>query len=407
MDGAIQHAPQPMRHSMVMASGQSYNAMHHTPEVKAMPITVTDQTVLQQLPTALEKKKFLTKIFKGLEYYHAIDDWKHIPRGTAVFGEQVVFGYPHIGRVLALEAGLKAHFQAPFWAEEKINGFNVRIARIGDKIVALTRGGFICPFTTDRLPDLMPLEIFQKEPGIIVCAEVAGPDNPYLESYPPFVETDIQLFVFDLMAVGKPGFFPYEEKLTLLEKYSLPSVPRFGRFEIENVEAIRHLILELHQKWHEGIVFKEDSERDHRAKYVTGNSNIDDIRAAADNLMELPAEYFTNRLLRLALFLEENGLTASATMKQDLGGAFLDGLHRAVEHYRREHRVYTTFRCRFREKENAELMLNHFKRASRHIKIVQRDLRQEEGHWLLEFDRIYPHLTGMLGDLLSGRMIFD
>ncbi len=372
-----------------------------------MPTTVTDQTVIQRLPAALEKKKFLKKSFKGLDYCHAIDDWQHIPRGTTVFNDQVIFGYPHIGRVLALEAGLRAHFQAPFWVEEKINGFNVRIVRIENQIVALTRGGFVCPFTTDRLPDLMPLAIFQHQPEIVVCAEVAGPDNPYLESHPPFVETDVQLFIFDLMRVGKPAFVPYQDKLSLLEKYALPSVPRFGRFEINSAEKIRKLIIELHHQWHEGIVFKEDSERDHRAKYVTGNSNIDDIRAAADNMMELPPEYFTNRLLRLALFLEENGLTASPVMKQELGAAFLEGLHRAVEHYRQEHRVYTTFRCRFRNKENAELMLNHLKQASRHIKIVQRGLKMEGKHWLLEFDRIYPHLTGMLGDLLSGRMIFD
>lgn len=370
---------------------------------------VTAETVLARLHEGLQRKKFVKKKFKELEYYHAIDDWQHIPRGTAVFGDTVVFGYPHIGRVFALEAGLKAHFQSPFWTEEKINGYNVRIVRIHDNLLALTRGGFVCPFTTDRLPDLLPLAIFKEQPQLVVCAEIAGPDNPYLESHPPFVESDVQLFVFDLMTTGRTEFMVYQDKIQTVDRYGLPAVQRFGRFTVEknDLDAIRSIILKLHHQWREGIVFKEDSIRDHRAKYVTGNSNIDDIRATADNLMELPPEYFTNRLLRLALFLEENGLERPPEMKQALGAAFLDGLHDAVQRFQEERRVYTTFRCRFRDKANAQLMLTHLQRASRHIKILQRDLRRDQDHWLLEFDRVYPGLTGMLGDLLSGRLVFD
>jgi len=52
-------------------------------------------------------------------------------------------------------------------------------------------------------------------------------------------------------------------------------------------------------------------------------------------------------------------------------------------------------------------MLDHFKRASHGIKIWERHLVRDGAHWLLEFDRIYPALTGMLGDLMAGKMIFD
>ncbi|BCX89695.1 putative ATP-dependent DNA ligase [Methylomarinovum tepidoasis] len=364
-------------------------------------------TVIDQLPEALQQRKALARRFKDIEYRHYRDDWRHIPRGTAVFGETVVYGYPHIGRVLALEAGLKAHFQAPFWAEEKINGFNVRIVRIGEQVLALSRGGFVCPFTTDRLPDLMPLEVFTRHPDLVVCAEVAGPDNPYLESSPPFIEEDVELFVFDLMRKNQAGFLPYRDKQRLIETFNLPPVPLHGYFHPHEVGRIRKLMLRLHEEWREGLVFKEDSPRDHRAKYVTGNINIDDLRAAADNLLDLPAEYVTNRLLRLSLFVEEHGLPVDAELERALGAALLEGLHQAVAKFRREHRVYTTFRCRFRERENAELMLEHLKRASHQVQIRRRDLRREGDHWLLEFDRIYPSLTGMLGDLLAGRLVFD
>ncbi len=365
------------------------------------------QTVLDQLPEALDKKKARQRRFKGLEYCHFVDDWRHIPRGTAVFGRQVVYGYPHIGRVLALESGLKAHFRAPFWAEEKINGFNVRIVQVEGTPIALSRGGFVCPFTTDRLPDLMPLSVFEEHPEIVVCAEVAGPDNPYLESFPPFVRHDVRLFVFDLMQKDHNRFLPCRDKTEITDRHALPTVPQYGYFTLENVAEIRAIMLRLNEQWREGLVFKEDSGRNHRAKYVTGNVNIDDLRAAADNLLELPAEYFTNRLLRLILFAEENGLPVTPEMERMLGEALLQGLHGACDKFNRERKVYTTFRCRFRERGNAEMLLDHLRRASHGIKIQKRRLERDGAHWLLEFDRIYPALTGMLGDLMAGKMLYD
>lgn len=369
--------------------------------------TVDANWVLSRLPEALRKGKALAKAFRGLSYYHYTDDWQHIPRGTAVFGETVIFGYPHIGRVFALEAGIKAHFKAPFWAEEKINGYNVRITQIGNRVCALTRGGFACPFTTDRLADLMPLEIFRQNPKLVVCAEVAGPDNPYLESSPPFIREDVRLFIFDLMTQGQLGFLPQREKQAWINRFDLPAVPLHGYFQMDEIEKIRALILKLHQEWREGLVFKEDSPRDHRAKYVTGNSNIDDIRATSDNLLDLPPEYFINRLLRLGLFVEEHHLAPTSELRQALGGAFLDGLRAAIASYRLTHHVSKHFRCRFRERENAEMLFHHLKHASRHIQIIRHDLRREDGYWLLEFERVYPALTGMLGDLMTGKMVYD
>lgn len=363
--------------------------------------------VLSQLPEARRKGRAQLKTFKGLRYQHYTDDFKHIPRGTAVFGETVIYGYPHIGRVLALEAGLRAHFKAPFWAEEKINGYNVRITQIQGQPIALTRGGFVCPFTTDRLADLMPLEIFQEEPQQVICAEVAGPDNPYLESSPPFICEDVKLFVFDLMTQGETGFLPQRDKQARIKRFDLPAVPLHGYFQPGETEKIRALILKLHEEWREGLVFKEDSPRDHRAKYVTGNSNIDDIRATSDNLLDLPPEYFINRLLRLGLFVEEHALSPTPELRQALGGAFLDGLRAAMASYRATHHVSKRFRCRFRERENAELLFDHLKRSSRHIQVIRHDLRRDNGYWLLEFERIYPALTGMLGDLLAGKMVYD
>lgn len=359
------------------------------------------------LAEALSENKAVRESFKSLDYIHFRDDWHHIPRGTVIFGEQVIYGYPHIGRVLALQAGLKAHFEAPFWAEEKINGFNVRIVKLGDQIVGLTRSGLICPFVTDRLADLMPLEIFNDHPDIVVCAEVAGPENPYLRSSPPFIPEDVQLFVFDLMRINEARFIPYREKQALCGEYDLPTVPHHGYYTADDIEAIRTVILQLHQEGREGLIFKEDSPRDHRAKYVTGSISIDDIAGTSEVFADIPPEYFTNRILRLALFLEEHGLGIDSDVRQALGTALLEGFHRTVTRYRTEHRVYETFRCRFRQRENAEQLLEQFRQTSRTIQIKPRQLSQEGDFWILEFDKIYPSTTGLLGNLLAGGLAFD
>ncbi|MGA7800826.1 MAG: RNA ligase [Gammaproteobacteria bacterium] len=360
------------------------------------------------LEQALQARKARRAVFDGLDYLLFSDDYRDVPRGTAVFDGEVVYGYPRIGRILALNPALAEQFAGPFWIEEKVDGYNVRIARLRDRMVALTRGGFICPFTTDRLPDLLDLAVFEREPDLVVCGEVAGPDNPYMESSAPFVPEDVQLFVFDFMRRNQAAFVPQAEKHALIERFGLPSVQAFGRFGPTDVDAIRTILRELNGQMREGVVFKEDGPAGRRAKYVTSNSSISDIRTTAYSILELPPEYFISRILRLALFLDEQGLERSSALDERLGAAFLDGLVDGLRQFHAEQKVYHTFRCRFRERRNAQHMVTHLKRAAtKHVHLSQRALRREGDYWVLEFDRVYPTLNGLLQQLLSGGLLFD
>jgi putative ATP-dependent DNA ligase len=357
---------------------------------------------------ALQQRKARHTSFQALQYIRFVADYRNIPRGSVICDQEIVFGYPGIGRILALQQGLEEQFSAPFWVEEKVDGYNVRIARFGEEILALTRGGFVCPFTTDRLPDLLDLSIFDKQPDLVLCGEVVGPENPYQESAPPFVDEDVRLLVFDLMRVNQAGFVPHKEKYQLIERFHLPVVECFGCFSATDVNEIQAILKHLNDEQREGVVFKEDTDRNRRAKYVTSNSSIADIRATAANILELPPEYFTNRIMRLVLFLHEQGLTHSQVLDERLGAAFLDGLLDSIQQYEKEQKVYHTFRCRFRHKENAHLLLMHLQHAGKHkIHINHRELRLENGYWILEFDRTYPALNGLLGHLVKGGLIFD
>ena len=354
---------------------------------------------------AVRQRKARSETFLGFEYLRFSDDFKDVPRGTVIFQDTVVWGYPHIGRVFMLEEGLKEQFSGPFWVEEKVDGYNVRIFRVKDQVVALSRGGYVCPFTTDRVGDFIDLDVFEDDPDLVLCAEVAGPENPYIEESPPFVKEDIRIFVFDVMRKNSREFLSQREKLELIDRYSLPHVEIFGEFTHADIPKLKDLLFRMNEEGREGVVFKE--ERGRRAKYITSYANLSDIKVTTKNMFQLPAEYYTNRLLRLVLFMEEEGIERNAHLYEELGRSFIDGLFEAIDQFKKEHRVYTTFRCRFHRKENAIALLELIRRTSKHIQVIERDLREEKGMWVLTFDKVFLNMTGLLGHLLSGGLVFD
>ena len=343
-----------------------------------------------------------------LEYVRLLEQTGGYPRGSVVLPEgSVLPGYPSIGRIQSLEAGLPRRFREPFWAEEKIDGFNVRILRRGEALYAFSRGGFICPFSTDRVPEFVDPSVFDAEPDLILCAEIAGPDTPYLEGSTPRVARDVDLFVFDMMRLGVPGFLPQADKFALLERHGLPVAPVHGQYRPDDIDPLRRLILRLDAEGAEGLVLKTDDGRE-RAKYVTGGSCVTDIRVCAEQLLDLPPQYFTNRLTRLAIFLAEHPGADSDAMARTLGRAFLEGLDEAVAKSRRQGRVSHRYRCRFRKEENARRFIAHLgDTGGRHVRVAAGMPRAEGDYWLLEFERLFDHMTGTLSSALRGDSQFD
>lgn len=355
----------------------------------------------------MERSYTETLQWRHLRYVRWTDDQDDIPRGTVSWEGRLLFGYPRIGRILNLRVGLSEQFGDAFWVEEKVDGFNVRIARLGPDIVAFTRGGFLCPFTTDRLPDLMPMDIFAKMPDLVICAEVAGPESPYAEASPPYVQEDVGLFVFDMMRLGQPGFLPQQQVYELADAFGLPMVERLGRWHASDSEHIAGMLARLDAEGKEGAVFKAvDASR--RIKYTTAHASLEDIGVAAPQLNDFSADYYIQRILRLALFLDEQGKKVDAALERQLGAAFLEGLEASIEQLRAHGRVFHRYRCRFRTERAAREMMDHLVRLSgKRVNVRIHGLECDGGYWRLSFERQPAVMTGLLSHLLKGGELFD
>lgn len=356
---------------------------------------------------ALSRNKARWESSGDLRYLRLSDDFRGNPKGTVSWQGRLVPGYPHIGRIFRLEQGLAQQFVGPFWVEEKVDGFNVRIFRAGDQVLALSRGGYVCPFSTDRVPDFVDPAFFDAHPDLVLCAELAGPENPYTEGGPTFVQEDVELFVFDIMRLGHPGFMPRAEAQELFERYRVPTPRFYGRFEPARWQEVREIVEQLDADGREGVVLKEDKPGGRRTKYVTAWSGVYDIAVRAADTVELPGDFFTGRILRMALYLDEAGREVDAELERDLGRAFLQGLTESVRRFKREGHVFHDFRCRFRERENAQAFMTHLRATLGHTHVVQRRLEKEDGYWVLEFDKEVPKLTGLLHQLFRGAAIVD
>lgn len=209
------------------------------------------------------------------------------------------------------------------------------------------------------------------------------------------------------MRFGQPGFLPQAAADDLYDRYSVPTPRFYGRFEPAQWRNVREIVETLDGEEREGVVLKEDRPGGRRTKYVTPWSGVYDIAVRAADTVELPGDFFTGRILRMAIYLDEAEREVDAAMERDLGRAFLHGLTESVRRFKTEGRVFHDFRCRFRERKNAEAFMSHLRSILGHTHVAQRRLEQVDGYWVLEFEKEVPKLTGLLHQLFRGAALVD
>ncbi|MGB9761132.1 MAG: RNA ligase [Caldimicrobium thiodismutans] len=347
---------------------------------------------------AYEKGKLYLTIWKEHEFFRLNKEFKNFPVGTFFNENLLVLGYPSIPRIYILKSGLKRYMSFPFYAEEKIEGYNVRIVKVGKDILAFTRRGYICPFATDRLEDCLPslADLLEKYPDFVVCCEVAGPENPFVSEWPPYIKEDIQFFVFDFAKIGRKEFLEESKKIELLKTYKLNHPEILGPFHPEkDYEKIRDIVRRYHQEGREGLVFKPEK-GDSRVKYVTPYSNLMDLKVVFPFLGEVEPNFITLRLIRLLLNLYEFE-EFKDEVYENLAIYLFD---EALKNLKERESSEELFKVRFKKEENFLALLAHFRLARVNIEILRKTW--EKGYLIVEFKKIYPKATQFWSNKLEG-----
>lgn len=260
------------------------------------------------------------------------------PEGTSIVYDasthtsRVIPGYPPIPRLLILEK-IKDIFNGTIIVEEKINGYNVRVASIGEKIITLTRGGNFCPYTHYKLLKLYGeklKKLYQDLPDLILCGEAIGMDNPYVR-YEGYKDISFDYIVFDMMLSNK--FLSINERDKIAAEYDLKIPRKYGVYEPNDFRRILDLSLQLEEKGVEGFVIKS-LDNQLRVKYTITSTNIGDIREGMRFFFEEGRTYIFPRVLR-EIFrryeLMKNGYRASEKIYMELGKALLEPSIETVE----------------------------------------------------------------------------
>jgi len=222
-----------------------------------------------------------------------------IEAGTVVFENgEIVFGYPKIRRPLMLAAAIKRHFSDIVAVEEKMNGHNVRILSMNGEIVALTRGGFICPYSTEVARLKVPEDVFEKHPHRVLCGEMVGPENPYVakDVYP----TDsIDFYLFDIAEKNRKGTLGVHKTHELAQEFGLLAAAFLGEFHKDRAaERIKQIVIRLGRQGREGVVMKDPENIVPPLKYTSSTTNCSDLAVAFRYYNDYALDFFVSRAVR-------------------------------------------------------------------------------------------------------------
>lgn len=357
-----------------------------------------------ELHTLLEREILQSFSFEGREFVRLCQDYKKLPRGTIFYDGGSLPGYPHIMRILHLERGISRYMKTSrFFVEEKMDGYNVRIARINGQTIAFTRGGFICPFTTDRVYDLIDPRFFDRYPDYILCGEVVGPGSPYNTEIIPYVKEDIVFYVFDVARING-GFLLPEERVEILSGFEMEQVKRWGPFDISNIKEIKEIVLDLDRNEREGIVIKA-IESGKALKYVTLSSCLRDLKATTHLISEIPSGFYIQRIMRAIFFCHEFEIPLTDDYLMEAVRALYHKPYNAVKDVASGGEIKESFDVKVRKRETATELLRHLNRSGIYTQLVS--IERTGDYYRLKFNRIYRKGTKEIRQLLRGKGFFD
>lgn len=356
---------------------------------------------------SIEKTKVKDAIDKGkaeamkeeINYIKFRSTYKGIERGTVIApGRKIIWGFPHIKRIFTLEKGIKKNIKENVvFIEEKIDGSNIRIAKIKGSIYAFSRGGFLDYFATEKSRGLGLEKFFEEHPKYVLCGEMIG-NTPYTK---PTKKFDVKLLVFDIDD-GHGNYLPCEMKYELLKKYNINSVPVLGKFSTDDFREIGKLVGQINRARKEGIVIKSEGRLD-VVKYVNTNADIDDIKNCAHLYFDMPSGFFNQRVLRSSFFIRDYNLDREKYAKE-LGSAYINGLIKALDIVSSGRDIEEEFEILVNDANIWEKIRKH---TGKEVKLTIIWKRKEGTKTRIRFTKTYLETTRKLRSYLNGKGITD
>jgi putative ATP-dependent DNA ligase len=317
---------------------------------------------------------------------------------------EVIRGYPKIRRALTLHPTISLHFRDEVVIEEKMNGYNVRIAKIGENIYAITRRGFICPYTTEKARDLLSEDFFRDHPSLMLCAEAVGEGSPYVSKNVYDIE-DIDFFVFDIREKRTNKPLPIDAKERLSQEYGFKLAEIIDRCKKESAHLVcREIIEELGKEGREGVVIKDTLMAIPPIKYTASQSNAGDLRFAFRYFNDYGKDFMLSRIIREAFQSFEFNESEERFEERckRLGYSILEPMVKSIEDVSCGNRVAEKHRLRFKSKDVLDLFMAQIRKMG--IDVHFHEPLFEDGFYILEFERVFTSTTDKIRNHLSGNL---
>jgi len=352
--------------------------------------------------------------------YHVLPDTRHgVERGTVVVDGTVVRGYPSVPRMLVLDTVVRGYPSVPRMlvldtgvrsvfdgdetvvVEEKLDGFNVRIADVGtDGPLAFTRSGYVCPYTTGRVRDLLDLgAFFADHPEAMLCAELIGPETPYTtHDYDDVGSHAVRVFGVRDRASGTP--LPVARRRDRCARYGFPQPRLFGRCAPEEaVETVRDAIADLDASGREGVVLKA-GDGEPRVKYTTAAQHHAELAYAFSLPFDYGRDFLFSRIVRDAFQAAECDDDAALERRaHDLGESVLYPMVETIRRVEAGETVGERHTVRG-DPDRIDALLDHLRDQSLTVEVV--DDYREDGERVVEFVKVAESTTDRIRYYLEG-----
>jgi putative ATP-dependent DNA ligase len=357
----------------------------------------------------LFEKKYLAWNWGKYEHLLRFDkEISHIERGTVLYEKgnsfEIIMGFPKIRRAMVLDPTIKRHFIGlqKIVLEEKMNGYNVRIATANGEIIAITRSGYICPYTTQKAKEKLNLNFFDDFPELVLYGEMIGPDNPYISKDIYNVES-VEFYIFDIREKNSGKPLKIYKKQKILEKYGFFQVRFFGEILMKNVpREIEKIILELGEKEHEGVVIKDPEMVLSQLKYTSSQSNCSDLRHAFKFYNDTGRDYMLSRIVREGFQTVEWKENEEEFKKRcmQLGESILSPLRESIIGVKDGQRLYEEAKIRVRDLKTVKDFEDYLKRLG--VDVIFEEPQAVEEEYLIKIKKMNKSTNDKTQAILQG-----